>query len=257
MNSLQHLKIIRIGLIITIIAGFAVGALNGLKVRETIRHLQSNLRDQTVARQKAEMELAGARQELETTVAALSQATTKLQAVTVERESALASAAGHKKRAEQLARDLASSRREADDARAELARYKAAGMDPAQIIRATELIRKLQNELGFVEAKNKVLREQVKNLADRREGNVVKLPASLDGKVLTFDPRWQFVVLDAGEEQGVLEGGELLVNRGGKLVAKVVVTRVEEDRCVATVIPGWGFGEIAEGDRAIPAHPGS
>jgi len=257
MNSFQHLKITRICLIITLIAGFAVGALNGFKVREKIRNLQSSLRDQTVARQRVEIELAGAKRELGTTVAELVRTKTTLQTTTVERKSALASAAGQKKRAEQLASDLTISRRESDDAQAEVARYRAAGMEPEQIIRATELIRKLQNELGVAQAKNKVLHEQVKDLADKREDGAVRLPARLDGKVLAFDPRWQFIVLDAGENQGVLERGELLVNRGGKLVAKVVVTRVEEDRCVATVIPGWGFGEIAEGDRAIPAHPGS
>ena len=52
MNSSQNLKIIRIGLIITIIAGFAVGVLNGFKVRERIRHLQASLLEQTNARQR-------------------------------------------------------------------------------------------------------------------------------------------------------------------------------------------------------------
>jgi hypothetical protein len=55
----------------------------------------------------------------------------------------------------------------------------------------------------------------------------------------------------------VLQDGELLVSRNGDLVAKVVVTRVEKDRCVATIKPGWRLGEIVEGDHAIPAHPKS
>src|SRR6266516_2437850 len=114
MNSSQHLKITRIGLIITILAGFAVGALNGFKVREKIRLLQTNLREQTVARQRAETGLAGAKWELETTVAALNRTKTALQTVTEEKDSALASAAGQRKRAEQLDKDLAVSRQEGD-----------------------------------------------------------------------------------------------------------------------------------------------
>ena len=85
----------------------------------------------------------------------------------------------------------------------------------------------------------------------------VTLPASLKGKVLVADPKWNFVVLNVGEDQGVLERGELLVNRDGKLVAKVVVRSVQKDRSIANVMPGWELGEVMEGDQVIPAHPAS
>jgi hypothetical protein len=85
----------------------------------------------------------------------------------------------------------------------------------------------------------------------------VFLPASLKGKVLVADPKWNFVVLDIGGEQGVLEYGELLVNRNGRLVAKVVVRSVQKDRSIANVLPGWELGEVMEGDMVIPAHPAS
>src|SRR2546430_273731 len=98
MNSSQHLKITRIGLIIAIIAGFAVGALNGVKVREKIQRLQSNLREQTDGRQKAETELASAKRELGVTAAALAQTKISLRAVTEERDSAFADAAELRKR---------------------------------------------------------------------------------------------------------------------------------------------------------------
>jgi hypothetical protein len=259
MNLSNYPKSFRISLIVAILAGVAVSGLNVIKVKEKLDQLQSGLQDQTMARLKAEAELAGTKRELATTISALNNTKATLQSVTTEKESALVSAASQRNRADQLERDLTISRREGDDSRAELARYRAAGMEPEQIVRTTEQLRKLQKELGIAHAGNKVLREQVKDLTGRlpHEGWVVKLPAGLDGKVLVSDSRWQFVVLDAGEKQGVLERGELLVNRSGKLVAKVVVTRVESDRCVATVMPGWKFGEIAEGDRVIPAHPGS
>ena len=83
------------------------------------------------------------------------------------------------------------------------------------------------------------------------------LPANLRGKVLVADPKWNFVVLNVGEDQGVLERGELLVNRDGKLVAKVMVRSVQKDRCIANVVPGWELGEVMEGDQVIPAHPAS
>jgi len=81
------------------------------------------------------------------------------------------------------------------------------------------------------------------------------LPATLKGKILVCDPKWNFVILNVGGDQGVLEYGELLVNRNGKLVAKIKVSSVQKDRCVANIVPGWQIGELIEGDQVIPAHP--
>lgn len=74
---------------------------------------------------------------------------------------------------------------------------------------------------------------------------------------MAVDPKWDFVVLNVGEDQGVLQNGELLVSRDGKLVAKVIVRSVQKDRCIANMVPGWKLGDIYEGDVAIPAHPAS
>lgn len=259
MNSSQHLRITRIGLIVAIIASFAVGVLNGFKVREKIQQLQLDLIQQRTARQQAEKEWAATKRDLEITSAALVETKAALRGITEERNAALSTAATQKQRAERLAGELATTRQEREDVRTELARYRAPGLAPEQIIRAAELMKQFQKDLGVATARNKFLEQQVAELKKVADGNQdqIKLPAALDGEVIAFDPRWQFVVVDAGEEQGVLKGGELLLNRGGKLVAKVVVARVEKNRCIATVMPGWGLVEITEGDRAIPAYPRS
>jgi len=83
----------------------------------------------------------------------------------------------------------------------------------------------------------------------------VELPATLVGKVLSVDPKWDFVVLNVGEDQGAQEHGELLVNRAGRLVAKIKISSVQKDGCIANVLPGWKLGEVLEGDQVIPAHP--
>jgi archaellum component FlaG (FlaF/FlaG flagellin family) len=77
----------------------------------------------------------------------------------------------------------------------------------------------------------------------------------LVGKVLVTDPKWDFVVLNVGEDQGVLDNGELLVSRDGKLVAKVKITSVQKDRSIANIEPGSKLGEVLEGDKVIPAYP--
>jgi hypothetical protein len=51
--------------------------------------------------------------------------------------------------------------------------------------------------------------------------------------------------------------GELLVNRDGKLIAKVIVRSIQKDRCIANIVSGWKYGELIEGDSVIPANPAS
>ena len=81
--------------------------------------------------------------------------------------------------------------------------------------------------------------------------------ADLKGKIVAVDPKWDFVVLNIGGDQGVLQDGEMLVSRDGKLVAKVIVRSVQKDRCIANVVPGWKLGDVIEGDEVTPAHPAS
>ena len=132
-------------------------------------------------------------------------------------------------------------------------------MGPEEVVRAASEIKRLQtalntagNEKALALAKLKRLEELHPEDKDR-----VDLPAGLKAKVIAFDPRWHFIVLDVGEDQGVLRRGELLVSRQGKLVAKAKVMRVAKDSCVADLMPGWEFGDVLEGDLAFPASPGS
>jgi cell shape-determining protein MreC len=94
---------------------------------------------------------------------------------------------------------------------------------------------------------------QVQNELDFIKGDIkkVELPAGLKGRVVAVDPKYEFVVLDIGQEQGVLERGEMLVNRSGRLVAKVRILSVHQTRSVANVLPDWKQGEILEGDFVI------
>jgi hypothetical protein len=135
-------------------------------------------------------------------------------------------------------------------------------MNPQQAANAQKEIKRLQDSVAAIDTENKVLLQRVVKLDNKLkvyevEGYVVELPASLKGTVTVVDPKWNFVVLNVGGDQGVLEHGELLVNRNGRLVAKVRVSSVQKGSCVANVVPGWQLGEVLEGDMAIPAHPSS
>ena len=254
--------LIRISLIVAIIAGLGAGALNFLKVKEKITTLQANLQEQTEGRQKAETELASTKQELEKTSAELKTTKDTLETTTQERDKAVAEADKRTKDAERLTEDLKRVTGERDEAQANLAAYKATGWTPDQIITANKRIRDLMGNLEGTQKENKLLGMKITNLQNeldryKNPEKPILLPAALKGKVLVSDPKWNFVILDVGENQGMLEYGEMLVNRNGKLVGKVVVRNVQKDRSVANVMPGWDIGEVMEGDQVIPAHPAS
>ena len=254
--------LIRISLIVAIIAGLAVGGLNFVKVKEKITTLQSDLKREADAHQKFENQYNVTKNDLDKRTAELKQTKAELEAATAAKEKADADLAAQTTRADKLTEDLNKTRQERDNAQADLAAYKATGVTPQQVLGMNKEFKTLQDTLTVSESENKILMQKLRKVETELARYVdpekpVFLPASLKGKVLVADPKWNFVVLNVGENQGVLEYGELLVNRNGRLVAKVVVRSVQKDRSIANVLPGWELGEVMEGDLVIPAHPAS
>jgi len=253
--------LLRICLIVAIVAGLAAGGLNFVKVKEKITTLVQQRDSEKSQKEAAQTELASTKTELKKTTAELAQTKTTLEATVVERDKAAAEAAKQTALATKLTEDLTKTRQERDDSQSQLAAYKNTGMTPDQIVKADKTIKGLQDELAGVHQENLVLGKQLKKatseLAFYKGDKPVQLPAGLKGKVLVSDPKWNFVVLNVGEDQGILEHGELLINRNGRLVAKVIVSGVQKDRSVANVMPGWQLGEVLEGDQVIAAHPAS
>jgi hypothetical protein len=254
--------LIRICLIVAIVAGLAVGGLNFVKVKEKITVLQTNLKTETEAHQKFERQYTTTKKDLDKRTAELKQTQENLQAATAAKEKADADLAAQVKKSDKLTDDLNKTRQERDTAQADLGAYKATGRTPQSILAMNAELKNVQDNLTTANAENKLFMQKIKKLETelavyRDPAFFVPLPAGLKGKVLVADPKWNFVVLSIGEDQGVMERGELLVNRNGKLVAKVVVRSVQKDRCIANVLPGWELGEVMEGDQVIPAHPAS
>jgi hypothetical protein len=179
------------------------------------------------------------------------------------RDKANATATAQTKRADDLNDKLTKATQERDDAQNDLAAYKATGQTPGEIAGLVTTYKNSQDALDVANQEKVVLMRTVTRLTNElakvlgTEEFVVKLPADLKGKILVVDPKWDFVVLNIGDDQGVLPDGELLVSRDGKLVAKVIVRTIEKDRSIANIVPGWKLGAIIEGDEVVPAHPAS
>ncbi|MDW8308818.1 MAG: hypothetical protein RMK20_05530 [Verrucomicrobiales bacterium] len=254
--------IIRIGLIVALVASLAVGVLNFVEVKKKIETLLTERNDWQGKYNTTFAELNSTKETLTKTEAELKQVKDTLESAQTERDKAVAEAAAQTKRASELADKLAKATAERDEARQELAAYRATGVTPEQVLTLNRLLKEAQDAVEVANAEKRILqRELDKKTAELAKiiepDYKVRLPANLKGRVLVVDPKWEFVVLDIGENQNALVDGELLVNRDGKLVAKVRIQSVQKDRCIANIVPGWKLGQVMEGDQVIPAYPQS
>ena len=254
--------LIRISLIVAIAAALFAGAWNVVKVREKITTLITQRDDERGKKQQALSDLSKTRNDLTKSQDSLKQATNELADAKTEREKAVVTAAAQTKRADELSDKLAKTSQERDDAQTKLAAYQATGITAEQVGKLSRELKDAKEAVEIVNEEKLVLQRALTRLQARLakyEGPdpTIRLRADLRGKILVVDPKWDFVVLNIGQDQGVLENGELLVSREGRLVAKVVVRSVEKNRCIANVVPGWKLGEVIEGDEVSPAHPAS
>jgi uncharacterized protein YeeX (DUF496 family) len=254
--------LIRISLILAIVAALAAGALNFFVVKDKIATLTADRNTQRDGRVAAEGELATTKTKLARTQNDLAETQQQLADTSAERDKAVATADAATHRADELSDKLTKAAQDRDDALNNLAAYTATGITADQVGKIARQLKDAQDQIEAANEEKAVLSRKIYSLSNELQkytgpDDIVRLPANLKGKILVVDPKWDFVVLNIGDDQGVLSAGELLVSRDGKLVAKVVVRSVEKDRCIANIVPGWKLGEVIEGDEVSPAHPAS
>jgi hypothetical protein len=252
--------LLRISLIVAILAGLGAGVVSYIAVSEKI----PALKDQRDKEHDAKVSEIAAhdktKKELKKTQVELASTQQELSDTKGERDKAVARAEAQSKRADELNDKLTKVTSERDDAQNSLAAYKATELSPDQIFKLSKNLKDARAEIEVVNGEKVVLMHTIGRLTNELAkyigpDNVVKLRADLRGKIVVVDPKWDFVVLNIGEDQGVISEGELLVSRQGKLVGKIIVRSVEKDRSIANLVPGWKLGEMIEGDEVCPAHP--
>jgi cell shape-determining protein MreC len=246
-------RLTRISLLTAAVAGLFICGANTIHLKQRITRLRTDLQNQTASREQAETALAQAERDKRHLTASLKQTEADMEIAVEERQTAMNAANILKVRLLESAGETMRIGRERDEARQELSRYKLAGLEPEEVLKAALYIRVLESSVTRLQAENQALHKRIVSALLASGSDTPSLPADLKAKVVAYDPKWRFLVLDAGESQGVLPKGELLVSREGKLVAKVKISRVEADRSIANLVPNWELGEIMEGDVAIPA----
>jgi hypothetical protein len=165
--------------------------------------------------------------------------------------------AEQQKRANKASTDLVAMTEERNEARVELNKWTALGIPPERVREALATNKRLELERGELQTVNKTLAKDKRDLQtrldryERPEDREIPLPAGTKGNIVAVDPKYDFVVLDIGANKQLVEGAKMLVNRDGKLVAKVKITRVEPNRAIANVMPEWKQDEILEGDQVV------
>jgi flagellar biosynthesis chaperone FliJ len=254
--------LMRISLIVAIIAGLAAGGLSLFKVKEKIDTVVAERNDWNQKYVATDNILTETKGTLAKTEKELTKTKDSLAKSEQERTAAVAEMEVQIKKSTELSQKLTETIGQRDDARAELASYVATGFTPKQIAGLGKQIKDAEDALEVSQLEKKIIQKELdktreKLLALIDPDHIVRMKADIRGKILVADPKWEFVVLNVGEDGGAKLNGEFLVSREGRLVAKVIIREVQKDRCIANLMPGWKLADVSEGDQVIPAHPES
>ena len=96
------------------------------------------------------------------------------------------------------------------------------------------------------EVELKKLREQIEMI---KPGGTKSI--SLSGRILAVNPTWNFVILDLGKNDQVVEGLTMVIYRGEKMIGKIRTVTVDAQTSVADVLPGTPPAAIEVGDQVV------
>ena len=249
--------LLRISLIVALAASIGTLVLSHVQVAGKINTLQTDLANTQQQLSRTQSDLAKARRDAQAAKDLADKTAKELERTQQELQNAQQWAQQQRQRADRAEKELNRVRTDLTKAQRDLAAWQVLGVPVeeiqnrlAELVKARETIAALQQENQLLLRKANNLRTRLMVYEGEQEPKV-ELPEGLKGKVIAVDPKWDFVVLDIGGKQGVLERGEMLVSRDGKLVAKVRITRVEEDRSIANVLPEWKQADVRVGDVVI------
>ncbi len=240
----------RISLIVAIVAALTVTGLNVVKIRHQITSLTADRGREKTLKEAAQRSLADTNLKLSRAANELKGTQEELGAIRIERDAAVARADAESQKATALAATLKTTQEERDQAANDLAALRTTAVSIEEFRTTLASLKKVTGERDTLTARNHHLKARLAKI-DPLHGEGAELPKDLKGTIKVSDPKYGFVVLNVGEDQGVFEGAPLLVHRDGRLVAKVLIKSTEPTRSIANILPGWEVAEIKEGDQIL------
>jgi predicted RNase H-like nuclease (RuvC/YqgF family) len=117
----------------------------------------------------------------------------------------------------------------------------------------TEKAKALEGEKTLLTSKMEKSEGDLKKLREQMEmtkpGGTKSM--SLSGRILAVNPTWNFVILDLGKNDQVVEGLTMVIYRGEKMIGRIKTVTVDAQTSVADVLPGTPATAIEVGDQVV------
>lgn len=236
----------------------AATAYLGFATKQKVDAMQGDLAQKKSAAQAAQTEAANSKK-------AQKKAEEDLIAAKAEVDAKNKEVAAKKAEVDKLAADVKKAGDDLAAANAELEKMKTAGPAglPVDVEKMTARIEELTKAKADLEGKVAEL-TQVQETWNRKVTDATAKATSyesqvkaykevftrqgLTGTITAYNPGWNFVVLNIGDRQSLKVGKEMVVKRGGQMIAKVKVTSVDPSTSIADIIPNT----VAKGQNVEP-----
>jgi septal ring factor EnvC (AmiA/AmiB activator) len=201
--------------VIAILAGAGVIAVGHFKVRPHIEGIIEQRNTNAKERDNEKAAKVKALKELKETTATLKKTERELGDTQTQLTATKKQADDLQKKANETKAKLDNAEEKLTESNQKLARWEGTGIQPEQVkglvdseknLRANNDV--LKDELKILTKVNQKLTNMIAQITNPNDEPA--LPAGLKGKVLVVDPKWNFVLLDIGEKQGVLKYGVLM-----------------------------------------------
>jgi chromosome segregation ATPase len=170
-----------------------------------------------------------------------------LETITQEREKLKTELASLQQKVPTINTELAAAKEAIRKAEETIAKQAA---EIATIAGFKKQIAALKTENTTFGSKIEVLLAEIKRL-ELENDDLRNTPVNCRGLVAGVENRWNFIILDIGQDQKVRKNAQFLVYRNNTFICKAQVLTVNENTVVAEVLPEFRRGDPRVGDLAI------
>lgn len=241
-----------------ILGGGAVVAVNFVMVQKAIVTTIKQRDSEKTAKTAALSKLEKSQKDLGTATNNLATANKNLTSTRSDLAAAKSSVESLTRDKSDLTDRLGKAQTQRDALQATLAKFEQLKVTPEDIVKLQGDVKKAEEEYAGASNEGEILKKKVDELLKRLaplitvgSNDVVELPPGLKGKVVAVDPKYDFVVLNIGEDHGVLPKAIMMVARDGRLIGKVQIVSVANTQSVANIMPAWRRGDVMEGDEVL------